>query len=90
MRIVQIILAFGAKTKLLNFFEKMKIASGKYVVNMVTWLHLPFAENVVLNLFMKCEINVNKRTPILLLGIPAQFSFTVFCYQYSLSVFFGP
>ena len=39
----KIILAFDANAKLLNFSEKLKTASGKYCVNMVTRSFLPFA-----------------------------------------------
>ena len=36
------------QTELLNFTEKLKTASIKYRVNMVTWSFLPFAVNVIL------------------------------------------
>ena len=38
----KIILTFDADAKLLNFTEKLKTASGKYRVNMVTRSLLPF------------------------------------------------
>ena len=49
-RAYKIILTFDAIAKLLNFTEKLKTASGKYRINMVTWSFLPFALNVILNL----------------------------------------
>ena len=42
MRTVQKFQAFDANAKLLNFTEKLKTASGKYRVNMVTKSSLPF------------------------------------------------
>ena len=48
MRIVQfIILTFDVNPKVLNFTDKLKTASGKYMINMVT-LSLPFAVSVIL------------------------------------------
>ena len=46
----KIILAFDANAQLLNFTEKLKTASGKCRINMVTWSFLSFAVNVILNL----------------------------------------
>ena len=46
----KLILAFDASAKLSNFTEKLKTASGKWRINMVTWSFLPFAVNVTLNL----------------------------------------
>ena len=45
-----LILTFDANTKLLDFTEKLKTASGKYRVNMVTWSFLQFALNAIINL----------------------------------------
>ena len=53
MRIVQNSSDFDSNTKLLNIFEKLKTASGKYRVNMVTWSIRPFAVNATLNLSYK-------------------------------------
>ena len=39
----KIILTFDANAKLLNFSARLKKASGKYEINMVTWLSMPFA-----------------------------------------------
>lgn len=52
MRILQNKLTFDANTKLLNFTEKLKTASGKCRINVVTWSSLPFAVSisVILNL----------------------------------------
>ena len=51
MRIVQnSSMAFHVNAKLLNFTLKLKIATGKWRINMVTWSFLPFAINVILNL----------------------------------------
>ena len=49
----KIILAFGANAKLLDLTEKLKTESGKYRINMVTWLYLTFVVNVILNLSIK-------------------------------------
>ena len=57
---MQSILAFHAKAKLLNFTEKLKTASGKCGVNMVTSSFLPFAVNVILNLSTNKIINREK------------------------------
>ena len=46
----EIILAFEAYAKLLNFTERLETAAGKYKVDMVTWSFLPFAVNIILNL----------------------------------------
>ena len=47
----KIILAFDANAKLLDLTEKLKTASDKYRINMVTWpRYLTFAVNVILNL----------------------------------------
>ena len=48
MRIVQKILIFGVNEKLLNFNEKLKTASGRYRVDIVTWSFLPFDVNAIL------------------------------------------
>ena len=48
----KIILTFDFNTKLLNFTEKLKTASGKCRVNMVTWSFLPFAVQQA-NVFQK-------------------------------------
>ena len=42
-------MTFDAYAKVLNFTQKLKTASGKYTVNMITWSFLPFAVNVILN-----------------------------------------
>ena len=51
MRIMQNNSRLSCNARLLNFTEKLKTASGKYLygVNMVTWSFLPFAVNVILN-----------------------------------------
>ena len=43
-------MAFDANAKQLNYTGKLKTASGKCRINMVTWSFLPFAVNVSLNL----------------------------------------
>ena len=51
-------MTFDANAKLLNFSEKLKTASGKYRVNVVTWSFLPSAFHVyaMLNLSIVCKI----------------------------------
>ena len=44
-------MTFHANSKLLNFTEKLKKASGKWRINMVTWSILPYAVNVTLILY---------------------------------------
>ena len=50
MRMIKIILTVEANAELLNFTEKLKTASVKYLVNMVWCSFLLFAVNLILNL----------------------------------------
>ena len=75
MRKCKTILAFGANAKLLNFAYKMKTASHKCGINMVTWSFLPFAVSVILNLSIIChlEVDVNKITRVGQVGLNYDF-----------------
>ena len=75
MRTAQINSGFDANAKLLNFTEKLKTASGKYRVNVVTWSFLPFGVNVFLNLSIFLDFAREFYSPICqkqreLLGLP--------------------
>ena len=45
MRIMQNNSGFDANVKLLDFTQKLKTASGKCRINMVTWSFMPLAVN---------------------------------------------
>ena len=61
--------------KLLKFTEKLKTASDKIRINMVTWSFLPFAVNVILNLSKKLTKFYCYNYSFLLYGIFRFFSF---------------